>query len=187
MPATPSEKDIITLFRQLSSAPDQAALWQLHTCYFHRLYAYILSLVRLKEAAEEITNDVFVDIWQRRHLLENVTMPEIYLFVCAKNKALRYLKSKSLPFEPLDKAVDLECVLEKDPHEMLISSEMLKQINEAIASLPPKCRMIFRLVKENNLKYREVAELLDISEKTVENQMAIALKKLTASILFRMV
>jgi RNA polymerase sigma-70 factor (ECF subfamily) len=47
--------------------------------------------------------------------------------------------------------------------------------------------MIFRLVKENNLKYREVAELLDISEKTVENQMAIALKKLAASIRFRMV
>jgi RNA polymerase sigma-70 factor (ECF subfamily) len=63
---------------------------------------------------------------------------------------------------------------------------MLRQINAAIASLPPKCRVIFRLVKENNLKYREVAELLEISEKTVENQMAIALKKLTASILFKM-
>jgi RNA polymerase sigma-70 factor (ECF subfamily) len=63
---------------------------------------------------------------------------------------------------------------------------MLKCINDAIAGLPPKCRMIFRLVKENNLKYREVADLLDISEKTVENQMTIALKKLSASILFKL-
>ena len=186
MPATTPGKDIISWFRQLSNAPDQAALWQLHSHYFHRLYAYILTIIRQKETAEEITNDVFVDIWQRRHLLSNVNSPEMYLFVCAKNKALQYLKKRSLTFESLDKIQDIECVLEIDPYELLISSEMLRQINAAIASLPPKCRVIFRLVKENNLKYREVAELLEISEKTVENQMAIALKKLTASILFKM-
>ena len=162
-------------------------MWQLHTHYFHRLYAYVLSIVRLKEAAEEITNDIFVDIWQGRRLLADVRKPEMYLFICAKNKAFRYLKKKSLTFESLDELRDIECILEKDPYELLISSEMLKHINDAIAALPPKCRMIFRLVKDNNLKYREVAELLDISEKTVENQMAIALKKLSASILFKLV
>jgi len=187
MPATTSEKDIIELFIRLSHAPDQDALWQLHTHYFHRLYAYITTIVRLKEAAEEITNDVFVDIWQRRHLLGQVNLPEIYLFVCARNKAYQYLKKRSLTFQPLDEIQDIECVLQIDPYELLISSEMLRQINTAVASLPPKCRMIFRLVKENNLKYREVAELLEISEKTVENQIAIALKKLTASVLFKMV
>ena len=186
MPATTSEKDIIALFIRLSNAPDQDALWQLHAHYFHRLYAYITTIIRLKEAAEEITNDVFMEIWQRRHLLSKVNLPEIYLFVCAKNKAFQYLKKKSLTFQPLDQVQDIECVLEIDPYELLISSEMLRQINAAIAGLPPKCRMIFRLVKENNLKYREVAELLDISEKTVENQIAIALKKLTSSILFKM-
>jgi RNA polymerase sigma-70 factor (family 1) len=187
MSPTLHEKDIASLFQQLSAAPDQAALWQLHAHYFHRLFAYVLPFVRLKETAEEITNDVFVDIWQRRHLLANVNQPEMYLFVCAKNKALLYLKKKSLTFESLDHIGDMPCVLQMDPYEQLISSEMLKYINQAISDLPPKCRMIFRLVKENNLKYREVAELLDISEKTVENQMAIALKKLTASIQFRMV
>lgn len=187
MPAASHEVHIATLFQQLSAAPDQAALWQLHAHYFHRLFAYVLPFVRLKEVAEEITNDVFVDIWQRRHLLSNVNQPELYLFVCAKNKALLHLKKKSLTFESLDQMGDMPCVLQMDPYEQLISSEMLKYINQAIAALPPKCRMIFRLVKENNLKYREVAELLDISEKTVENQMAIALKKLAASIPFRMV
>lgn len=182
----PSEKDIPALFRRLSSTKDEAALWQLHAHYFHRLFAYILSIVQLKESAEEITNDVFVDLWQHRHLLGNVSKPEIYLFICAKNKALRHLKKKSLTFESLDELRNLECVLEKDPYDILISSEMLKYINEAISALPPKCRMIFRLVKENNLKYSEVAELLEISEKTVENQMSIALKKLSASIPFKL-
>lgn len=186
MPSLHFEKNIASLFQQLSAAPDQAALWQLHAHYFRRLFAYILPFVHLKETAEEITNDVFVDIWQHRHVLATVRQPELYLFVCAKNKALLYLKKRTLTFESLDTIGDTECVLEMDPYEQLISSEMLKYINQAIAGLPPKCRMIFRLVKENNLKYREVAELLDISEKTVENQMAIALKKLTASIQFRM-
>lgn len=186
MPATLSEEDILSLFRRLSNTSDQAALWQLHAYYFHRIYAYVLTIVGQKEVAEEITNDIFVDIWQGRHLLANVAKPEIYLFVCAKNKAVRHLKKRALTFESLDEIRDIECVLEKDPYELLISSEMLKCINDAIAALPPKCRMIFRLVKENNLKYREVAELLDISEKTVENQMTIALKKLSASILFKL-
>jgi len=186
MSTTPSEKDLLALFRRLSNSPDQAALWQLHAFYFHRIYAYIFSIVQQKEPAEEITNDIFVDIWQGRHLLGNVSKPEVYLFVCARNKAIRHLKRKSLAFESLDEIRDIECVLEKDPYELLISSEMLKCINDAIADLPPKCRMIFRLVKENNLKYREVAELLNISEKTVENQMAIALKKLSTSILFKL-
>lgn len=186
MSTTPSEEEIFSLFRRLSKTSDQAALWQLHAHYFHRIYAYVLSIAGQKETAEEITNDIFVDIWQGRHLLADVRKPEVYLFVCARNKAIRHLKKRSPAFESLDEIRDIECVLEKDPYELLISSEMLKCINDAIAGLPPKCRMIFRLVKENNLKYREVAELLDISEKTVENQMTIALKKLSASILFKL-
>ena len=136
MPTTPTEEDLLSLFRRLSTTSDQAALWQLHAHYFHRIYAYVLSIVPSKETAEEITNDIFVDIWQGRHLLANVSRPELYLFVCAKNKAIRYLKKKSLTFESLDEATDIECVLEKDPYELLISSEMLKFINDAISSLP---------------------------------------------------
>ena len=181
-----SEEAIESLFRRLSESPDQSALWQLHSLYFHRLYAYILSIVHHKESAEEITDDIFVDIWQKRHLLANVAKPEIYLFICAKNKAIRHRRKKEPVHESLDTTAEIECELEMDPHELLISSEMLRHINEAIAALPPKCRMIFRLVKENNLKYREVAELLEISEKTVESQMAIALRRLSTSILFKL-
>jgi RNA polymerase sigma-70 factor (ECF subfamily) len=185
MPVQPEEA-IVSLFRRLSETPDQTALWQLHSCYYHRLYAYILSIVHQKEAAEEIANDVFVDIWQKRHLLANVARPEMYLFVCAKNRALRYSRKKQPVHESLDATAGLECKLAMDPYELIISSEMLNQLNQTIAALPPKCRMIFRLVKENHLKYREVAELLGISEKTVESQMAIALRRLSSSVLFKL-
>jgi len=59
----------------------------------------------------------------------------------------------------------------------MMTAEMLKQIGQTINDLPPKCRIIFKLVKEDGLKYREVAELLQISIKTVEAQMAIALRR----------
>ena len=73
---------------------------------------------------------------------------------------------------------------EISPEQIFISSEMLRQINAAIDSLPPKCKLIFLLVKEGNLKYREVAELLNLSVKTVEAQMSIALKKISHSVPF---
>jgi RNA polymerase sigma-70 factor (family 1) len=184
--AAPSEKEILAMFRELSVQNSEAALWRLHALYFPRLFAFTQSMVRIKENAEEIASDVFVDIWEKRHLLGAVLRPESYLFVCAKNKALRFLHRQGIVWESFDDVQDIECVLERGPHEMLISTEMLRYINEAIRALPPKCRVIFRLVKENNLQYREVADLLNISEKTVENQMGIAFKKLSASVPFKL-
>jgi RNA polymerase sigma-70 factor (ECF subfamily) len=64
-----------------------------------------------------------------------------------------------------------------DPEQKMISAETIKQIQEAIQDLPPRCRLIFKLVKEEGLKYKEVAELLQLSVKTVENQMSVAFKK----------
>jgi RNA polymerase sigma factor (sigma-70 family) len=64
----------------------------------------------------------------------------------------------------------------------MISGEAIQRINIAINELPPKCRLVFKLVKEDGLKYREVAELLQISLKTVENQIGIALKKIHSTI-----
>jgi RNA polymerase sigma factor (sigma-70 family) len=65
-----------------------------------------------------------------------------------------------------------------DPEQLLITAEMLGFIYKAIDQLPPKCKMVFKLAKEDGLKYREVAEVLNISVKTVENQLAIALQKI---------
>jgi len=63
---------------------------------------------------------------------------------------------------------------------------MLRRLHDAIEQLPPKCRLIFKLIKEDGLKHKEVAELLQLSLKTVENQMTIALKKIADSIQFNL-
>ncbi len=66
----------------------------------------------------------------------------------------------------------------------MISAEMLRRIHDVVEDLPPRCKLSFKLVKEYGFKYREAAEILQVSEKTIENQLAIALKKISAAIHF---
>jgi len=173
------------LFKRLSMSADEDALCDLHNDYFYRLYKLACSIVGDKETAEEITNDVFIKIWQRREFLGDIRHPEYYLLKCTRNKALEFLRSKKIKLEFLED--DFQPFLAEwavSPEQIMISSEMVLHINKVIDQLAPKCKLIFLLVKEGDLKYREVAELLNISVKTVEAQMGLALKKITGAVPF---
>lgn len=172
------------LFQCIYESNDQPAFMRLHAYFFPRLFRLIYSITGHREAAEELTNDVFVQVWQNRKKLNAVDNPEVYLFVCAKNAAIAYLKSIKAPATSIEDLPQFDLQIERTQEDMLISSEMVARINIAIRQLPPKCKLIFLLVKEDNLKYREVADILGLSTKTVEAQMSIALKKLSQSIPF---
>lgn len=171
------------LFKRLSLSEDEEALEGLHQAYFFRLYKLACSIVGDTASAEEITNDVFLRIWQRRLMLKEVTNPELYLLKCVRNRSLEFLRSQR-PAASLsaDILYDFPVQWEVSPEQLLISSEMVRYINKVIDQLAPRCKMIFLLVKESNLKYKEVAELLNISIKTVEAQMSIALKKISMAV-----
>ncbi|HXO74826.1 MAG TPA: RNA polymerase sigma-70 factor [Puia sp.] len=171
------------LFERISLSDDEGALSELHELYFYRLYKLCYSIIGNKEAAEEITSDVFINIWQKRHLLPKISNPELYLLKCARNKAFGYLRKPRHETSEED-LHDFSVEWDISPEQILISSEMVRHINAAINSLPPKCKLIFLFVKEGDLKYREVAELLNLSVKTVETQMRIALKKIGNSVPF---
>lgn len=169
------------LFERLALIADESALAELHRLYFFRLYRLTFSIIGNKEAAEEVTNDVFIRIWQKRGLLRKVEHPELYLLKCARNQALQHLRTPR-PEIAADDLYDFSVEWEVSPEQLFISTEMVHRINAAIDSLPPKCKLIFLLIKEGDLKYREVAELLNLSVKTVEAQMSIALQKIGHSV-----
>ena len=73
-----------------------------------------------------------------------------------------------------------------DPEQLMMTAEIFRKMRYAINELPPRCQLIFKLVKEDGLKYREVAELLNLSVKTVENQMTIALRKIGQAVHFKL-
>jgi RNA polymerase sigma-70 factor (ECF subfamily) len=164
---------------------DQTAYKELFTSLYSPLFLFSKSMVKSKEVAEEIVSDVFIRIWERRRDLEKIDNLKVYLYVSARNTALNYISQhKRNVTNPIDEFQAEFTSIYFDPEQLLITADMLALIKRSIEQLPPKCKIIFKLVKEDGLKYREVAEILNLSIKTVENQVAIALQKIGNTISF---
>lgn len=82
----------------------------------------------------------------------------------------------------LDETTTSVAAIGSDPHSRLVTAEMLNRVNQAIEQLPSRCKMIFRLVREDGLRYKEVAEILNISVNTIDVQMAIAVRRISESL-----
>lgn len=174
------------LIQAISENSDEKAFDELFRIYYPGLLSYAASILKDRPAAEEICIDVLLKLWQNRSSLPAITNLSKYLYTAAKHASISYMRSKgykqqqqNLTIEEAGEYFEFEL---NNQDQKLINKETFEQINQAINSLPDRCRLIFRLIKEEGLKYSEVAELLDISVKTVENQMTIAMKKLTESL-----
>jgi RNA polymerase sigma-70 factor (ECF subfamily) len=143
------------------------------------LHRFSYAFVKSNEAAEEIVSDVFVKLWQIRNRLMEIENLKQYLYIITKNFSLNYIaKNYKHPVTTLD-SIDLEAIIQiRSPEEICISADMVSKIRQVIQSLSPRCRIIFQLVKEEDLKYKEVAAILGISVFTVRNQVAIAIRKI---------
>jgi len=170
------------LIHAISENSDEQAFNELFRIYYPGLLSYTTSLLKDRPVAEEICIDVLLKLWQNRKILPTIKNLSHYLYIAAKHAAISYMRSKG--FKDFRNSISLEdagehFVYELSNHELrLINKETLQQVNTAINDLPPRCRLIFKLIKEDGLKYTEVAQLLEVSVKTVENQMTIAMKKL---------
>ena len=162
---------------------DEVALKDLYNAFADKFFHFAYAIVHSKETAEEIIEDVFIKVWQKRSHIATIENLVFYLFVTTKNISCNYLRKynrkKNICLDELSLPY---YYINVSPEDLLITSETLQGINKAINELPPQCRIIFKLVKEDGLKYKDVAALLNLNIKTVENQMGIALKKLHASI-----
>ncbi len=158
---------------------DQASYKELFILLHSRLKQFAYSILKSNEEAEDLVSEVFIKIWERRDQLTAIESPLLYFYTTTKNFALNRLKKqKRLQSQPVDEwLVQLNSVY-FEPEQLMMTEEIVRKIREAVNNLPPRCRLIFKLIKEDGLKYREVAELLSLSVKTVEAQMAIALRRL---------
>ena len=176
---------IAYLQNRIAQYEDQQSYEELFISLYGYLYHFAWTFVKSKQLSEEIVSDVFIKIWEKRKSLDKVDNLKVYLYVATKNIALNYLDNKkNISFADIeDFSTELKSSY-SDPEQLLITSDMLELINKAILQLPPRCRLIFKLVKEDRMKYKEAAEVLNISVKTVEAQIAIALKKIGAAVSF---
>lgn len=174
------ENDYIKrLLAAIALDKDQAAYKELFILLHGRLKQFAYAMLKSGEEAEELVSDLFVRIWQKKEQLPAIETPLLYFYTTAKNLAITRLnkQKKQASLQAEDYLVHMTSIY-FDPEQLMITEEMVRQIKKAVNDLPPRCRLIFKLIKEDGLKYKEAAVLLHLSIKTIEAQMAIALRRI---------
>ena len=177
----------LTILKQLQARVQQSnqkAFENLYRLFFPRLYNFAMLYVHKKEVAEEIVNDVMVKIWEKRDMVNTIENLETYLFVAVRNHSLNYLQKYSHYHVSVEPETGLaEVISFTDPSKDLEWKEINSKLSLAIEQLPNQCRTVFKLIKEEGFKYKQVAEILNLSPRTVETQLFRAIKKLNAVVL----
>lgn len=170
---------IATLLKNVFEEEDQHSFEKLFKIFYQRLLNFCMYYIKHKESAEEIVSDIFVNLWIKRKELGHIRNLETYLFIAVKNHSLNHIKQFSnYRVTYLEDDGIHALVNTNDPEKELEMRELTFKMNEAVNSLPPQCKIIFNLIKEEGLKYKQVAEILNLSPRTVETQLVRAMKKL---------
>jgi len=151
-----------------------------HECY-RPMVAYAFRFLGEMEPAESVVQDVFLKFWQKRKELMITSSLRSYLFRAVRNLSLNYLEHQKIMTGYAHLVTERESD-RFDYSDFYVEVGLKEKIDAAIASLPEKRQEIFRLAREEGLKYREIAEQLNISIKTVETQMTLALKQLRTAL-----
>lgn len=173
---------IASLFREIGLG-NTRAFDELFITYYDKVLAFALQYTKQPESAEEITSELFVRIWLKRAMLAEVQNPEVYLFVSIKNACLNWIRANqkravlfvSGDVQTAERPLDFT-------GNLLAEKELARLLDRTVAALPEQRRIIFKLIKEQGLKRHEVAEILGLSIRTVENQLHKAIIHLADAI-----
>jgi len=163
-----------TLLTKLKS-DDADALKNIFYSYHSPVYQTIMRIVQETNTAEDLAQEVFVRFWEKRHQIEVQGELGPYLRRMAINEALGYLrKNKKYNVEDINEQFELAGG--SNSESLQAQGELQEAVDEAMNKLPPKCRTVFSLSRFDGLSYKEIGTQMNISIKTVENQMGKALK-----------
>lgn len=173
-----SDKELI---QQMHNG-NEKALSIIYKKYWELMYLAAFNLVKNHEVCEDIVQEIFINIWQKRERLEIKVSLKSYLYTSTIYKVYDYFRKNSSVFK-VELLESYDNRLESfNPETKLIHDELIEHINLAIDQLPEKCGIVFRLSREDQLSYKEIAEKLNISHRTVEGHIAKAIKLLKTSI-----
>ena len=157
---------------------DEAAFEQVFKTHYKNLYAYAFTIVKNEDEAEETVQQVFFKLWDRSDQLSISGPIAAYLYRAVHNESLNFLKHQKVKEgHRLHVAYTMKNNSEQ-PQGRMISKELESKFRDALNELPEQCRTVFQLSRFEDMKYKEIADKLDISVKTVENHMGKALKLL---------
>ncbi len=174
---------IAALQYQIAEYEDAVAYKSLFKILFPALQSFALAIVKQRALAEELASDMMIHVWEKRKTLTQIKNLKLYLFIALRNNAIAAIKKESknatIPFDDL--LVELNSSY-PTPLQSVTYLQAEQAVAVAISQLPLQCQLIYKLAKEEKFKYKDIATLLQISVKTIDNQLAIALKKLSIAL-----
>ena len=151
------------------------------------LCEYVLRFVGSAAAAEDLVHDLFLRLWDSRARRGGMELTRAYLYVAAKNRALKYLRHRRVATAWIARAARAEPPTASSPEDLYLRRELADAVRRAIAELPARCREVFVLRRHQHLSYHEIAARVDVSLGTVKSQMwraTVLLKEKLAPYLF---
>jgi RNA polymerase sigma-70 factor, Bacteroides expansion family 1 len=177
------EQNVSQLFNQMKLLDDEKAFEKLFHAFYNPLTRFAQLYLKSEFLAEEVVSDVLYAIWHKREELE-IGNIRSYLFRATKNRCLNELQRNHQDHLYLDSSAseDILPVGNGTPLLDMEEAELFDLLEDAVAQLPAQCKVIFNLVRNEQMSHKEVAEILNISSNTVNAQLFIAVKKITSYI-----
>ncbi|MGB3849969.1 MAG: RNA polymerase sigma-70 factor [Tunicatimonas sp.] len=169
------EQDEASLLHQLAQG-NQQALQQLFDRHYVALCRVALRLVHRSEVAEEIVQDVFVYLWEKRGDWQITTSVGAYLARAVRNRCLNHLKSRAARYDWSEEIQDYQHPVDTGPDDTLQVAELTAALERILPQLPEKCGLVFSLIRYEERSYQEVADQLGVSVKAIEYHMGKALR-----------
>lgn len=159
---------------------DEQAFELLFRQYYPRLCGFANKFISNPQESEEIVQEVFLNIWKKKDQLKLDDQIRPYLFKSVQNLCFNFIEHQKVVdnYYSVIEAVYKNHLEDFSSHESILYNELQSRVVKAMTSLPEQCQKIFKMSREDGLKYHEIAETLGISVKTVETQMSRALAKL---------
>jgi RNA polymerase sigma-70 factor (ECF subfamily) len=170
-----SERDL----QQRIRAGDESAFDSLFRAHYAHLVRMAESIVRERALAEEIGQEVMLEVWRRHESIQVEQTFRAYLIRSTRNRALNHVRHQRVVAREAEAAA-IEVRSSPSAEDEMLGVELDRVVRDAIADLPDNCREVFQMSREQGLKYAEIAAVLEISIKTVEKRMGQALAELRA-------
>lgn len=172
---------LIHMLHERDAAP---AFEEIYNRYWGKLYSSAYKRLKSQTVAEEIVQDVFTDIWERREDLTIKNDLAVYLFSAIKYRTINYIHKEIVKNKYASERFNILPQFDNSTEDKIIANDLNHHLEDEVQSLPMRCREVYELSRYSHQSNKEIAFQLGISEKTVENQITKALRRLRTSLNF---
>jgi len=165
-----------TVITRLLKQGDEKAFSLLYDMLWEALFGYVMRILRDRDDTMDVVQETFIDLWQQRNSLTGVNAIKSYVFSIARYKAIRYIRLNIEKRDYLSSLIEFFDEQDESIESQFFSEELQSIIETEVANLPTKMREVFILSRDKNLSHKEIADQLNISDKTVKKQISNSLK-----------